>query len=55
MTAATYFLGGAYSRDHNDRERQFFAEQWEELSVHAPDVCRLAEVEFESIETTKAA
>ncbi len=55
MATATYFLGGAYSRDNSDRERQFFAQQWEELSLHAPDVCRLAEVEFQSIETAKAA
>lgn len=46
MTPATYFLGGAYSRDHNDRELEVFAKQWEELQHYAPELCKLAETEF---------
>lgn len=55
MTPATYFLGGAYSRDHSDRELDMFARQWEELQRHAPALCRLAEAEFERVKLTLVA
>jgi len=55
LSAPTYFLGGAYSRDHSDREWRFFANEWAELSRHAPAVCDLAEAEFKSIQITTSA
>lgn len=55
MTPATYFLGGAYSRDQSGRELELFATQWDELRQHAPMLCSLAEMEFERIKPTLVA
>jgi hypothetical protein len=55
MTSATYFLGGAYSRDHSDRELELFTAQWDVLKNHAPTLCSLAEMEFERIKPTLVA
>jgi len=52
MSTATYFLGGAYSRDHSDRELAIFAGQWAELERYAPTLCALAEAEFKRVKPT---